>query len=157
MADDFAAQIRAFRDKAVANINTVVQEATVGIATALVERTPIDETTLRANWEFSVGAPGTTADYDHKDESPGGAETAEALAAQIREIPAGGVTFVTNNLDYMNHIEYGLYTDRQGRRRTSQKTVGGFSTQAPAGVRGVTAAEWEQVFVAAAIARLNEL
>lgn len=156
MADDFAAQIRAFRDKALANVNTVVQEATVNIATALVERTPIDETTLRANWQFTVGSPGTEADYEHRDESPGGSETAEALSAQIREVPAGGVTYVVNNLVYMPMIEYGLYTDKHGRRRSSGRTIGGYSTQAPAGVRGVTAEEWEQVFVAGALARIAE-
>jgi hypothetical protein len=156
MADDFAAQIRAFRDKALANVNTVVQEATVGIATALVERTPIDETALRANWQFSVGAASTETDYDAHDLSPGGAETSAALAAQIREVPAGGVTRISNALDYMPKIEFGLYTDKGGRRRSSGRTINGFSTQAPAGVIGVTAEEWEQVFVAQAVARIAE-
>jgi len=152
---DFASQIRAFSDKALANANFVVQEATAGIAAALVERTPIDKTALRANWQFTAGAPGGETDYTLEDHSPGGTETASQLAAQIREVPAGGVTFVTNALDYMPLIEYGLYTNIHGNKRNSQKTVDGFSTQAPAGVIGVTAVEWEEGFVKPAIAKLN--
>lgn len=154
MADDFAAQIKAFRDKALLNVNTVVQESTVNIATALVERTPIDTTALRANWQFTVGAPGMEADYALQDLSPSGTDTSNALAAQIREIPAGNVTYVINNLSYMEKIEYGLYTNASGGKRTSGKTVGGYSTQAPAGVIKITAMEWE-TFVTAAVNKIT--
>lgn len=152
---DFASQIAAFLDKAVSNANFVVQEATAGVAAALVERTPIDKTALRANWQFTAGAPGGEADYLLEDHSPGGSDTASQMAAQIREVPAGGVTFVVNNLEYMPLIEYGLYTNIHGNKRTSGKTINGFSTQAPAGVIGITAIEWEEAFVKPAIAKLN--
>jgi hypothetical protein len=155
VADDFAAQIKAFRDKALLNANTVVQEATAGIAAALVERTPIDKTPLRANWQFTVGAPGSEADYALEDHSPGGSETAGQMAAKIREVPAGGVTYIVNCLEYMSLIEYGLYTNIRGGKRSSGKTINGFSTQAPAGVRGITAIEWEESFVKPAIAKLS--
>ena len=151
---DFAAQIKAFRDKALLNVDRVVQEATINIATALVERTPIDTTALRANWQFTVGAPGTVADYALEDTSPGGEATAAAMATQIREVPAGGITYVVNNLAYMPVIEYGLYTSHHGGKRTSSKTINGFSTQAPAGVRSITAIEWTTNFVPAAIAKV---
>jgi hypothetical protein len=151
---DFAAQIKAFRDKALLNVDRVVQEATVGITAALVERTPIDTTALRANWDFAVGAPSSLADYSHTDESPGGEATVATLAAQIREVPAGGVTYVTNGLEYMRQIEYGLYTNIHGGKRTSARTIGGYSTQAPAGVRGITAIEWTTNFVPAAVAKV---
>lgn len=151
---DFAAQLKAFRDKAVGNMDTVVQEATVGISAELVGRTPIDTTALRANWQFTEGEPGTEADYTHTDESPGGSATSQALAEQIREVPAGGITYVVNNLHYMLMIEYGLYSDRAGGARRSGKTINGFSTQAPAGVRTVTAIEWP-TFVQAATAKIK--
>lgn len=145
---DFAAQIKAFRDKTLRTVDTVVQEATVNVSTALVERTPIDKTALRANWQFTVGSPGGESDYSLRDLSPNGSETSGALAEQIRAVPAGGVTYVVNNLDYMLMIEYGLYSS--GPR--SRKTINGFSTQAPAGVRTVTAIEWPE-FVKTAIAK----
>jgi len=154
MADDFAAQVRAFRDKALANVDSVVQEATAGIAAALVERTPIDITTLRANWQFTVGSPSGEDFPEAVDQSPGGADTAATLAAEIRQVPAGGVTYIVNNRVYMPHIEYGLYSDKGGRR-SSGRTINGFSTQAPAGVRGITVIEWEESFVKPAIAKLS--
>jgi hypothetical protein len=155
LADDFASQIRAFRDKALANANFVVQEATAGIATALVARTPIDETTLRANWQFAAGEPPLEDHPEAIDESSGGADTAAVLTAEIREVPAGGITYLRNNRPYMGLIEYGQYTNIHGNKRNSQKTINGFSTQAPAGVIGVTAVEWEEGFVKPAIAKLN--
>ena len=147
---DFAAQIKAFRDKAVGNMDTVVQEATVNVSTALVERTPVDKTPLRANWQFTVDTPGDEADYTLTDLSPNGSDTASQLAEQARAVPAGSITYVVNNLTYMPLIEYGLYPtgSRTGR------TINGFSTQAPAGVRSVTAIEWPE-FVKAAITKIT--
>jgi hypothetical protein len=155
MADDFLSQIRAFRDRAVANMDTVVQEATAGIAAALVERTPVDTTALRANWQFTVGVEGSEADYSLRDLSPGGSDTANAMGAQIRSVPAGYKGYITNCLDYMPHIEYGLYTNIHGNKRNSGKTVNGFSTQAPSGVILITAIEWVESFVNPAIAKLK--
>ena len=153
---DFAAQIRAFRNKAVSRLNAIVQESTVNITTAIIERTPIDTTALRANWQFTVGAPGSELDYSLRDLSPGGSATSAALAEQIRAVPAGSVTFVVNNLSYIRNIEYGLYPSpsRSGR------TIGGFSTQAPGpnppgAVRGLTALEWKTNFVPAALAKVT--
>ena len=152
---DFAAQIRAFRNKAVSRLNAIVQESTVNITTAIIERTPIDTTALRANWQFTVGTPGSEVDYSLRDLSPGGSATAAALAEQIRAVPAGNVTYVVNNLPYIRTIEYGLYPSHS---RTG-KTVGGFSTQAPGpnppgAVRGLTAIEWSTNFVPAAVAKV---
>jgi hypothetical protein len=155
MADDFLSQIKAFRDKALANANEVVQEATVQITAALVARTPIDITTLRANWQFTVGEPSGEDFPDAVDESPDGSDTSTALAQDIRAVSAGRITYIVNNRVYMPHIEYGLYTDRSGGKRNSGKTVNGFSTQAPAGVRTITAIGWEEDFVKPAIAKLK--
>lgn len=152
---DFDEQIKAFCDKVLANANFVVQEATTGIATALVERTPIDETTLRANWQFAANEPPLDDHPEALDESPGGADTAAVLAAEIKEVPAGGITYLRNNRPYMRTIEFGEYTNIHGNKRNSQKTVNGFSTQAPHGVIGVTAEEWEESFVKPAVAKLN--
>ncbi len=145
---DFAAQIKAFRDKTLRTVDTVVQEATVNIATALVERTPVDKTALRANWQFTADTPGAEVDYSLRDLSMNGESTAGALAAQIRAVSAGHVTYVVNNLPYVLNVEYGLYPSPS----RSGKTINGFSTQAPAGVRSVTAIEWP-TFVKTAIAK----
>jgi hypothetical protein len=153
MADDFSAQIKAFRDKALANVTQVVHDATTGITAALVERTPIDETTLRANWNFGAGARPEDLDVNAKDDSPQGAETVERLAGQIAESPVGGITYVNNNVPYMETIEFGLYPNPP--KRPTGKTVNGFSTQAPAGVIGVTAEGWEEEFVKPAIEKLK--
>jgi hypothetical protein len=154
VASDFAAQFRAFRDKTFLDADRIVQEATVNIATALVERTPVDTTALRANWQFTVDEPGTEVDYELHDL---GNATVEAIAEQARAVPAGRVTFIVNNLDYIKTIEYGLYPNPP--RRPSGRTVNGFSTQAPGpnppgAVRGLAAIEWAGRFVPDAIAKV---
>jgi hypothetical protein len=150
---DFAAQIRAFRDKTLKNVDSIVQEATVNVTAALVDATPIDKTALRANWRFAVGEANDEADYLAEDHSPGGSDTVRVLAEEIRAVPAGGVTRVSNSLAYMPLIEFGLYTNHSGGKRTSGRTINGFSTQAPAGVIGVTALQWPD-FVKTAIAKV---
>jgi hypothetical protein len=153
LADDFAVQIKAFRDKALGNVTQVVHDATIGITAALVERTPVDETTLRANWNFGAGVRPEDIDESARDDSPEGADTVERLAAQIEESPVGGITYVNNNLPYMPVIEYGLYPNPP--KHPTGRTVNGFSSQAPAGVIAVTAEGWEEEFVNPAIAKLN--
>lgn len=150
---DFAAQIRAFNAKTLRNIDGVVQESTVNITAALVENTPVDTTALRANWRFAVGEASSETDYLAEDHSPNGSDTVRVLAEEIRSVPAGGITRVSNALNYMGLIEFGLYTSSSGGKRTSYRTVGGFSTQAPAGVIGVTAIGW-QSFVNAAVGKV---
>jgi hypothetical protein len=153
MADDFAAKVKAFRDKALGNVTAVVHDATIGITAALVERTPVDITPLRANWNFGAGTRPYSIDETAKDESAGGADTVAELAAQILESPVGGITYVNNAMPYMPTIEYGLYPNPP--KRPTGKTVNGFSTQAPAGVIGVTAIGWEEEFVKPAIEKLK--
>jgi hypothetical protein len=153
LAEDFAAQVKAFRDKALGNIVQVVHGATAGITAALVERTPVDITPLRANWNFGAGTRPDVMDESARDDSPGGADTIERLAAQIMESPIGGVTYVNNGLPYMPTIEFGLYPNPP--KHPTGKTVDGFSTQATAGVIGVTAEGWEEEFVKPAIAKLE--
>jgi len=136
MADNFAQQVKAFRDKALSNVDAVVQDITVSVATSLVEKSPVDTGQLRANWQFGAGV---IPDGEFPDTDPEGEETIEALTEAIKDTPAGGVTYLVNNLPYAPVIEYGLYPNPP--KRPTGKTENGFSTQAPAGMRDITVME----------------
>lgn len=78
---------------------------------------------FRANWQFANGAPASGV-IDAVD--PSGKETKARLEAGIEATGAGGVTFISNNLPYGHRLEYE-----------------GWSKQQPAGMVGVTMAEFQ--------------
>jgi len=95
----------------------------------IVKGTPVDEGRARNNWFLSIGAPsGKTT-----------TSKAKGLGAlrQLRQMPKRVLNrkiFYTNNLPYIETLEYGGYPDPS----KGEKTAGGFSKQAPGGwVRGV--------------------
>ena len=49
---------------------------------------------------------------------------------------------LSNNLPYIRHLEYGLYSQNS----KTGKTVNGFSTQAPNGMFRISVAQFERVF-----------
>jgi hypothetical protein len=83
----------------------------------------------RANWIFTVDAP-STATIDAVD--PTGNTTKGRLEAQIKTSPVGDITYIVNNLPYIERLELG------------------WSKQAPAGMVGVTLAEFQRYVVEAA-------
>lgn len=135
---DFAQQVQAFTAKALANIDSVVQSVTTSVAGSLVEKSPVDTGALRANWQFTAGAPAAGTLPSVFDLS--GAATITALADAIKSVKAGGITYVVNNLPYAPVIEYGLYPNPP--KHPTGKTEGGFSTQAPNGMRDITVLEF---------------
>lgn len=145
----FPEQVQAFKIKALAYVDSVVADVTISVATSLVEKTPVDDGALRANWQFdAAGIPsGTVAGFD-----PAGAATISTLSAEIKETKAGGTTFLINNLSYIKTIEYGEYPNPP--KSKTGKTVNGYSTQAPAGVRDMTVLEF-QAYVQKATANLK--
>lgn len=133
---NFAAQVRAFSQKAVDRVDVVVQDITTQVAASLIEKTPVDTGELRANWQFGLMVPAATIvgvfDQD-------GSNTLSGLKAEIKATKAGGFTYLVNNLPYMPVVEYGHYPNPP--KRGTGKTINGFSTQAPAGVRDITVIE----------------
>lgn len=119
---------RAAVDKAIEktylNANDNVRGVYLAGLTDIVEGTPVDSGRARNNWFLSVG-------------SPSGATTtskSSGLAAirQLRSMPKrvlGRKIYYTNNLPYVQKLEYGGFTSKGA----TEKTIGGFSKQAPGG------------------------
>jgi hypothetical protein len=132
----FAVQLRAFAELAGANMDLVVQKATIDLASAVILRTPVGNPEnwktkppagyvggrLRANWQFNVGAPMKTylQTTDH-------AGVVTKIQAAVLQTGAGGVTWLTNNAPYAARIEYE-----------------GWSNQSPAGMVRVSVTEFQQ-------------
>jgi hypothetical protein len=93
---------------------------TLEALTRIVRRTAVDTGRARGNWQTSVGAPRTESVIaTSKAIAPVVAEGAAAL----RDLEPFGVTFISNNLVYIERLE------------------NGHSKQAPEGMVSVTLAE----------------
>lgn len=106
---------------------------------SIVKKTPVDTGRARGNWNVSVGSPDTST-----------TETTQQKYNSKESIPTPNgdeSIFISNNLDYIEKLEYGGYPNPP--KGGSGKTVNGFSKQAPNGMVGVTLANNENIFNAA--------
>ena len=158
MAEEFALQLKAFAEKATANVNTVVRRISLDVLSHVVLRTPVGNRELwavnierkakglpglvpkgyvggrlRANWNVSLAAPDESTS-EVKDKT--GASTIARGSAAIDGY-TGEDIYMTNGLPYAIPIEYGS------------------SKQAPAGMVRVTVAEF-QTFVNTAAASVQK-
>ena len=140
----FVDQLKAFKEKVRANFDEVTNEVTSELAARLVTRSPVDTGRLRANWQFTVGEPaeGEVIAFD-----PSGLDTISNILSSVTSTGSGNITYIVNNLPYMPVIEYGLYPNPP--KNYTGKTIDGFSSQAPTGVRDITVAEFQGIVLTA--------
>jgi hypothetical protein len=116
------------------DLETVVRKSTMEVFKAVVLKTPVDTGRARANWNVSQNAINTTT-TESTNQQRGIGEATKALS-----MPAGGVVYLANSLPYAPVLEYGGYPNPP--KKGKGKTIGGFSTQAPAGMVRLSAQEF---------------
>lgn len=99
----FSDDIRRFVHKAAKAQDQIVRTATLELFSGVIRSTPVDTGRARGNWQTSVGAP-ASGEVDRLD--PTGAE---AIAEVQQKTPAGAgqVTYLSNNLPYIEALERG--------------------------------------------------
>lgn len=146
----FVVQLAEFARKAGANADLVVRKTVLDIGTRIVERSPVGDPTLwkhpapkgyvggrfRANWQYgsyNYSAQGSIPSGDLPDIDPtGGVSLARIEAGLQLEGAAGMIHVILNNLPYAQALE------------------DGWSSQAPQGMVGLTAIEFQSIVRAAA-------
>lgn len=141
---DFAKAIKAAGIRA----DTVVRGVALKMLTEVDLRSPVDEGRFRGNNNLAVNRIDETEYPDDKSGAGAIARGASALAA----FKMGDTINITNSLPYARVIEYGEYGKPPGSAN-GDKTTNGFSSQAPAGVYGVTAVSFAN-FLSAEVRRL---
>lgn len=126
---NFAREISAFGVKTKEQMDFFVFTICMDITNGVVLKTPVDSGRARANWFPSLDAPSNAVST--RTDATGG--TSIAAAQGIAKEAAGRVFYLSNNLPYIRHLEYGLYGTPPGSAN-GPKTIGGFSKQAPAGM-----------------------
>lgn len=101
-------------------VDTQIRKATIDVFGSVIKMTPVDTGRARGNWQCSVGSP-ETSQLIRLD-----ASGSSALAEVVSTVPrkSGSVVWLTNNLDYIQRLEYG------------------YSKQAPAGMVRVSLARF---------------
>jgi hypothetical protein len=128
----FTLDISRFIEKTKLNAETVVRRISIQAFTRVVKRTPVDTGRARANWQLNLNSLPT-------GQTSGGGAT----LSQLSNYSLGDVVFIANNVPYIAVLEYGGYP--KSPKGGSGKTSGGFSTQAPYGMVGVTMNELQSV------------
>jgi len=106
---------------------------------SIVRKTPVDTGRARANWNVSIGEPdSSTTEKTRKSPKP---------LSSMPEPKGDESIFITNNLPYIETLEYGGYPKKP--KGGNDKTINGYSKQAPEGMVGVTLANNENIFNAA--------
>ena len=117
----------------------------------VIYRTPVDTGRARGNWQTTVGEP-ASGSVDALDAS--GDATKQAGERVIEGVPQFDVLWISNNLDYIDVLEHGLFDpadpgpskdDRPGRLGRVLVS-GGYSVQAPHGMVGLTVEEIRTAF-----------
>jgi hypothetical protein len=133
---DFAANISQFVARANGNVDAVVRKIILDIGTKIVMRSPVGDAELwqsppppgyvggrfRANWQYTFGQPATQP-TDAID--PSGSSAISGIQSGVSANKAAGLHYLSNNLPYAKRLEEG------------------WSTQAPAGMVGLTLVEFE--------------
>lgn len=132
----FAKEISTFGVKTKEQMDFFVFTICTEIGSGIVLKTPVAEENggrARGNWLPSLDVPenGVTTRID-----PTGASVLSEIQALAKQA-SGRIFYLSNNLPYIRHLEYGLYGQPPGSAN-GPKTIGGYSKQAPAGMVRLT-------------------
>jgi hypothetical protein len=102
--NSFGIQVAEWAKKTNHRIDVSVRRITLELFSGIIAATPVDTGRARGNWQTSVGSP--TSGVIDRDDLTGAAAIAEA---RDKMGGAGKVTYLTNNLPYIQVLEYGGY------------------------------------------------
>lgn len=140
----FTDGVHQYRLKVEAQSLAALKKVVMDVDRKVVERTPVDTGRAQGNWLPSIGPePQWIGDSG----ALGGSASMGAVAATLSGLRLGDTAWLANGLPYIRVLEYGLYPNPP--KKGTGKTIGGYSTQAPAGMVRVTAAEFDGIVAAA--------
>ena len=125
----FNSELNDFTKKAGKNAEKIFRGTTISLFGRIIKRTPVKTGRLKGNWQIDVNKPPTgivSIDDNTPISQSSGVSTAKVITG-VGKASLEDTIYMANNLPYAQLVENGNY-----------------STQAPAGMVGVTAAEFER-------------
>lgn len=136
----FSVDVSKWVDKAEDSFEETVRGTAIKLFSAIIQSSPVDEGTFRNNWFVSGVNPSTEVNPNDSGNNVGA-----NISEMTRDVLAlrnwQAITY-TNNLPYAEVIEFGGYPNPP---ETGDKTIGGYSKQAPQGVVRVNAVRFQQL------------
>lgn len=93
----FSQQLTGFKKKALDDVNKAKKETLLRLFTAVVKDTPVEDGTLRGNWQLGKGQPITTATDSTKIPS---------FKGDLDKTDFKDTVYLNNNLPYAYPIEF---------------------------------------------------
>lgn len=109
------------------NASQIARKIGFELQTRVIQKSPVDTGRLRGNWSIAIN---NIESADYPADKSGLAGVTRGLST-LSKFNLGDTIFITNNLPYVAKLEFGLYGN-------GDKTVGGFSKQAPHGFIRIT-------------------
>ena len=111
----FSVDMRKFAEKAGQNAETVIKKICLDMMSDIILKTPVDTGRARANWQASLDAPASGTVNFEADKGSGAMAPNESNASRraiaagmsATENAAGRVFWLSNNLPYIERLEYG--------------------------------------------------
>ena len=127
MASRFIAELKAATDEAVEYADNVWRLSVAELFNQVVEATPVDTSAAKRSWLMGSSNTGRVGN--------------SIMSVQPQEVsPIGRDTLLFSNLPYMIVLEDGLYP-----QPGTERTVNGYSAQAPKGMVKVAASRWPSI------------
>ena len=125
---NFTSQMKAFENMTEKKAEKVFRQACFGISNEIISKTPADTSRAKNNWFPDINKFSTETT---EETNPRG--SIDEVTKVTNRLKLGTTFTLSNNLDYIEKIEYGLFTTKA----ETEKTINGFSRKAPRGMVGV--------------------
>ncbi len=119
----FSEQIASFGVNASRRVQDIRRGVTLKLFNAVILDTPVDEGTLRGNWQVTIGAP--AEGILDRDDKSGRAPMAEAEKA-AKDSDGDTPVFLTNNLPYGPKVEFEGHSHTKAPEGMVRKNVARF-------------------------------
>ena len=154
---DFNLSMENFAERTLGKLEVGFKKVAFGLSEDIIMATPVDSGRARGNWFPEINSFSSQEDLTADDKR--GLKARASVRSKVRALELGHTFTLTNNLPYIEKLEYGLYplNPKYGTRyeiRDSDKFVtetgfvilsqGGFSKQAPQGMVRINLIKWQQ-------------
>lgn len=134
----FYIDVRQFGERTLREVELIYRKTFLEIGKRVVEKTPVDKGYARGGWQTTTGSPASI-----NVERTGAEPALRELQGVVAQLKVSNRVFLTNLVPYIRVLEFGGFPlNPEGG---AGKTVGGYSTQAPNGMVGVTIAEFDYI------------
>ena len=114
-----------FTNKTEKQLSQIVRKTALGLFSAVMKGTPVDSGRARGAWMFSINKFDNTTPIAIRSES----EALSDIVSGVSSYKSGDTLTFSNNLDYIEVLEYGLFKWSDSAKVTnhySSQAVGGF-------------------------------